>query len=115
MNSTVIYSYLSRKLIRILSPEQSIKNFSQRKTLHLLSRLAGTDCDISTKPRVLRAALYDISILYESRESDQKGAKFEISPVWSQMNPGLRYTVYNNYLEFLAYLLLSCIFLLNPN
>lgn len=80
MNSTVIYSYLSRKLIRILPPEQSIKNFSQRKTLHLLSRLAGTDCDISTKPRVLRAALYDISILYESRESDQKGAKFEISP-----------------------------------
>jgi len=112
----MIYSYLTRKLIHILPPEQSIKNFSQCKTLRLLSRLAGTDCDISTKPRVLRAAQYNISILNEWRDqSDQKSAKFEISPVWSQMNSCLRYMVYNNYLQFLAYLLLSCMFLLNRN
>ena len=74
MNSTVIYSYLSRKWIRTLPSEQNIKNFSQRKTLHLLSRLAGTDCDISTKPRVLRAALYNISIRYEWRDSPTKSA-----------------------------------------
>lgn len=53
--------------------------------------MAGTDCDISTKPRVLRASLY-ISILYESRDRIHKSAKFEISPVWSQMNPG--FTIY---------------------
>jgi hypothetical protein len=73
MNSTVIYSYLSRKWIRILPPEQNIKKFSQRKTLHLLSRLAGTDYDTSTKPRVLRAGLY-ISILYEWRDRLIKSA-----------------------------------------
>jgi hypothetical protein len=38
-----------------------------------------------------------------ARQSDQNGAKFEISPVWSQINPGLRYAVSNNYSSWLIY------------
>jgi len=96
LNSTVIYSYLSRKWIRTLPPEQSIKNFSRRKTLHLLSRLAGTDCNTSKKPRVLAAALFNISILYESRDSLTKRAPSLNSGLFGQkwtLVYGIRFTI----------------------
>ena len=101
----MICSYLCRKWIRIRPPEQSIKNFSRRITLHLLSRLAGTDCHISTKPRVLRAALYNISILHESRDSLTKRAPSLKSGLFGQkwtLVYGIRLTI-NTYSSCFIY------------
>jgi hypothetical protein len=91
MNSTVIYSYLSRKWIRILPPKQSIKNFSQRKTLYLTFTFGGNwlRCKYKTSS-VESSTVQHLDSVRVAQQSDQKSAKFEIRPVWSQMNPGLQ-------------------------
>jgi hypothetical protein len=68
------------------------QEFLKTQTVHVLSRLAGTDRDISTKIRVLRAALYNISILYETRDSLMTRAPNLKSVLFGQYEPW--FTVY---------------------
>jgi hypothetical protein len=92
MNSTVVYSYLSRKWIRILPPEQRIQNISQRK--HYTFTFGGNQLRCKYKTSCVESStVQHLDSIRVALQTDNKSAKFELIPVWSQMNLGLLYTI----------------------
>lgn len=94
MNSTVIYSYLSRKWIRICH-QKKVSRVSHNVNITLTFTFGGNwlRCKYKTSSVASSTVQHVNSIRVAWQTNGHKSAKFEISPVWSQMNPGLLYTI----------------------